>query len=232
MNSAHGPCACAARSRSNATSCSAWWHSRSIKYSASRSSGPRRPERRPLRPREHRENSPRSMNFARGSLVKDFASPTATIIASLAAVCVTTYFARLQYQLAKQQTRIAAEKLRHDLYDRRFAIIVSIFEYYQAIISWAGTEEQKAARDRFFRAYQEAGFLFKSESRIEAILKELNDDGNKVIGFKEHSDQFRPHPALYLEKFNESTDIQTKKFDDGLRQLKVALRQYLDFANL
>src|SRR5271166_4606400 len=68
MNSAHGPCACAARSRSNATSCSAWWHSRSIKYSASRSSGPRRPERRPLRPREHRENSPRSMNFARGSV--------------------------------------------------------------------------------------------------------------------------------------------------------------------
>ena len=46
----HGPCACAARSRSNATSCSACWHSRSIKYSASRSSGPRRPERRPLRP--------------------------------------------------------------------------------------------------------------------------------------------------------------------------------------
>src|SRR5271157_1321258 len=67
MNSAHGPCACAARSRSNATSCSAWWHSRSIKYSASRSSGPRRPERRPLQPREHRENSPRSMNFARAS---------------------------------------------------------------------------------------------------------------------------------------------------------------------
>src|SRR5271156_646751 len=50
MNSAHGPCACAARSRSNATSCSAWWHSRSIKYSASRNSGLRRPERRPLRP--------------------------------------------------------------------------------------------------------------------------------------------------------------------------------------
>src|SRR5271166_7008297 len=74
MNSAHDPCACAARSRSNATSCSAWWHSRSIKYSASRSSGPRRPERRPLRPREHRENSPRSMNFARGSAVNESTS--------------------------------------------------------------------------------------------------------------------------------------------------------------
>src|SRR5208337_3773309 len=72
MNSAHGPCACAARSRSNATSCSAWWRSRSIKSSASPSSGPRRPERRPLRPREHRENSPRSMNFARGSQETDF----------------------------------------------------------------------------------------------------------------------------------------------------------------
>ena len=69
---AHGPCACAARSRSNATSCSAWWRSRSIKYSASRNSGPRRPERRPLRPREHRENSPRSMNFARGSINTQF----------------------------------------------------------------------------------------------------------------------------------------------------------------
>src|ERR1700677_2064759 len=48
MNSARGSSACVARSRSNATSCSALLRSRSIKFSASRNSG-----RRPPEPRRH-----------------------------------------------------------------------------------------------------------------------------------------------------------------------------------
>ena len=55
-------------------------------------------------------------------LLKDFAAPIGTITAAIVAVSVTAYFARHQKKIAKAQARVAREKLRHDLYDRRFAI--------------------------------------------------------------------------------------------------------------
>src|SRR5436190_8882137 len=110
-------------------------------------------------------------------LARDFAGPIATTVAAIVAVCVTGYFARHQREIAKEQARIAREKLRLDLYDRRFEIFESIFDFYNAMISWAGTPEQKVSRSRFFRAYQESGFLFTRESEIENLLKTLNDEG-------------------------------------------------------
>jgi hypothetical protein len=113
---------------------------------------------------------------------KDFAAPVATIVAALSAVVVTAYF-------AARQAWIAEEKLRHDLFDRRLQIFTSIFDFYNAMTSWEGTQEQIVVRERFFRASQEACFLFKPESGIETLLKDLNDKGEKVIGFKEHGDR-------------------------------------------
>ena len=84
--------------------------------------------------------------------------PIATMLAAVVAVVVTGYF-------AWHQKEIAREKLRLDLYDRRFEIFSSIFDFYKAMISWEGTPEQEKARDRFFRAYQESGFLFTKEFR-------------------------------------------------------------------
>jgi hypothetical protein len=44
---------------------------------------------------------------------------------------------------------IQNEKIRMDLYNRRFEIFVSIFAFYEAMISWKGTPEQIAARNKF-----------------------------------------------------------------------------------
>ncbi len=41
--------------------------------------------------------------------------------------------------MAKEQADIAREKLRHDLYDRRFEIFSGIFDFYDAMILWKGT---------------------------------------------------------------------------------------------
>lgn len=124
------------------------------------------------------------------------------------------------------------EKLRLDLYDRRFEIFDSIFDFYDAMISWEGTLEQKEARKRFFRAYQESGFLFTKESGIPDLLKSLNDDAMKVIGYKEHRDSYKSDPALSLQLFKEATEIQTHVFDVGLIKLRVAMFQYLDFTKI
>src|SRR2546430_1658757 len=99
----------------------------------------------------------------------------ATIIAAVAAVRVTAHF-------AKEQARLASEKLRHDLFDRRLKIFESIFDFYRAMIGWRGTPEQIEARDRFFEAYQQSAFLFDKDSGIEELMKDLNDKGSRAIG--------------------------------------------------
>jgi hypothetical protein len=151
-------------------------------------------------------------------IFKDFAGPVATIIASLAAVSVTWHLAQRQTKIAEDQADLAREKLRHELYNRRFEIFTSIFDFYDAMISWreTPTPEQQAARQRFFRAYQESGFLFTKESGIPDLLKMLNDEGMKVIGYKEHPDLYRGDPATMIEQFEKTNDIQLRVFDQGL----------------
>jgi hypothetical protein len=124
------------------------------------------------------------------------------------------------------------EKLRLDLYDRRFEIFSSIFDFYEAMTGWEGTPEQKAARTRFFRAYQESGFLFTQASGIPDILKMLNDEAAKVIGYKENRDSYKSDPTFSREQFNQVTDIQIRVFDDGLAKLKAAMFPYLDFSKI
>ena len=124
------------------------------------------------------------------------------------------------------------EKLRLDLYDRRFEIFSSIFDFYEAMIGWEGTPEQKAARTRFFRAYQESGFLFTQASGIPDLLKMLNDEANKFIGYKENRESYKSDPDFSLEQFNQATHIQTRVFEDGLAKLKAAIFPYLDFSKV
>ena len=124
------------------------------------------------------------------------------------------------------------EKFRLELYDRRFEIFDSIFPFYDAMVSWKGTPEQREARTRFFRAYHESEFLFSEESGIPALLKKLNDDAAKVIGFKEEKDSFKSDPVLMNRLFMEVQDIQTKGFEEGLARLKAAMHSYLDFSKV
>lgn len=159
-----------------------------------------------------------------------YLQPIATILAAVVAVGVTGYFAWHQRNILREQTRVAKEKLRLDLYDRRFEIFSSIFDFYEAMISWEGTPDQIAARGRFFRAYQESAFLFTKESGITDLLKMLNDGGAKVIGFKENSHHYKSDPKLLIDQLNKTNDVLLKEFEDGLSKLRAAMHQYLDFS--
>jgi hypothetical protein len=165
-------------------------------------------------------------------IFRDFAGPIATIAAAATAVFVTWRLGSRQAEIAQQQADLAREKLRHDLYNRRFEIFTSIFDYYNAMISWkeTPTPEQQAARQRFFRAYQESVFLFTKESGIPDLLKMLNDKGNEVIGHKENPRTFTGDPARIIEQQKKVTEIQLGVFDQGLAQLRAAMHPYLDFS--
>ena len=124
------------------------------------------------------------------------------------------------------------EKVRLDLYDRRFEIFSSIFPFYNAMISWTGTPEQKEAQRAFFQAWHKSGFLFSAESGIQDLLKSLNEAGVKVIGFKENSNSLKSDLPSSHEQFTSVMNMQTRVFEDGLTKLKAAIYPYLDFTKI
>ena len=98
-------------------------------------------------------------------VLKDFAGPVATIIAAGAAVTVTGYFARRQWQTAH-------EKLLLDLFDKRFAL-------YEELISvlWRYATDSihvLEAQIDFARTTSRAQFLFGPE--VQAFLKGKGND--------------------------------------------------------
>lgn len=146
----------------------------------------------------------------------------AIAITPLIIAAVVAVVAFLQYRLAR-------EKLRLDLYNRRYEIYRSIFDFYHVLIGWKGTEADKAQQAKFFQAYQESKFLFSEKSGISAIYKKLNDGASKVIGFKENSSEYAKEPELFMKLFNETNAIQINEFDEGLRALEAKMKPYLTF---
>lgn len=161
---------------------------------------------------------------------KTFVGPIATIFASLVAVGVTGYFAWHQRNIADQQKEIAKNKLKLDLFDRRYKAFESIFPYYNALVDWRGTDEQKEARTHFFMSYHQSRFLFGGS--VESIFKELVDAGNKVIGFRETKDLIKGDPELFNKAFNETQNILLNVFDTRLSGLKEAVQPYIDLTKI
>jgi hypothetical protein len=99
--------------------------------------------------------------------LKDFAGPVATIIASLAAVTVTGYFARRQWRTAK-------DKLLLDLFDKRLAVYE---ELRQAFMRCREGNDQNAALE-FKEAISRARFFFDTQVTffLDQTARELNEE--------------------------------------------------------
>ena len=79
---------------------------------------------------------------------------------------VTTTIAVLVYIITRRQATTAKEKLRLDLYEKRFAIYMRTLDFFDALVSWKDTEEQKTLIAPFYRSYREARFLFPDSSGV------------------------------------------------------------------
>jgi hypothetical protein len=120
-------------------------------------------------------------------LFKDFAGPVATIIAAIAAVSVTAYFAWHQKSIAEQQAMFAREKLKHDLFDRRYGIYFAFERMIRCMMGQdgLGTDEENlltanvsAAQAVFILDDEISDYLF-SLHKI-AFRKTTYDDVMKI----------------------------------------------------
>lgn len=146
------------------------------------------------------------------------------IITSLVA-CSVAVIACLQLSTNRQ-------KLRLDLYNRRFDIYVKTIEFYQALSSYdpLNKNEFLEIRKRFSRAVKESQFLFDDASGIFLKLDELHATSFKVSGFKEKGGTVLNAGGHkeFLE-MSMAADSVLMQFSKEISILEKAFKKYLNF---
>jgi hypothetical protein len=121
-------------------------------------------------------------------ILKDFAGPVATIIASVTAALITWYFASRQAQIAtqqadisKQQADTALDQLRHNLFERRYQIYNTAKDLIKYLVNELsrGDEHPLMQAVQYYAKLEEARFFFPDD--ICEWLKLLRRECDKYM---------------------------------------------------
>lgn len=106
----------------------------------------------------------------------------AQLILSSFTALFTLVIAIASTRIANRQALTNEEKLRLDLYNKRFEIYRRSVDFYQVLESWDGSEQAKSVHKLFIIAKLESVFLFEPESGISQTLEDMHKRAFKVIG--------------------------------------------------
>lgn len=129
------------------------------------------------------------------------------------------------------QYKINKNKIRLDLYNRRFAVFDKILNYYLAYYSTNLTSEKIQGIEKdFVCAYRESLFLFGRESSVYKIITEIKDDLGFLFQFKE---KFGPLP-YDKDEYRAWSKTKEEKQDPAklMKSLEDALASWLDFQKI
>ena len=149
------------------------------------------------------------------------------IIEGIATVVIAVYVA----SIGTFQWLTARDKLRLELYDRRFEVYASALDFMQALMMWSSipVEERLQKRIAFIRASRESRFLFADDHRIVCLLDEFNTRSFKVTGYVEELSKYvaimpKETLAAYDEKQSSLEWIMA-----SITELETLMMPYLAF---
>ncbi|WP_175947658.1 hypothetical protein [Burkholderia pyrrocinia] len=150
------------------------------------------------------------------------------LTSTIPTILISAYVAWVAYQ----QYRTNREKLRLDLYDRRFGVYTASIDFYHVLSSYdeANQQHQEAHRD-FVKAMRESRFLFGQDSEIVSILEEMHTRAARIMGYKTHGKELRESDPNESRKWFETQqgDYLWIGSDQGLLRLEAVLMPFLDF---
>jgi hypothetical protein len=153
------------------------------------------------------------------------ASPWIAFLVAIASVCVGA----LAVWVALRQSKTSRQKLRLDLYDKRFAVFERTLAFYSALLGSAESLQSDAFESlfrEFIRAHNESQFLFDPESGIFKLLGQMVQRAGASRGFKTHAREADPNAVLELHKnFQEALTF----WYTSMGQLGQAIAPYLNF---
>jgi hypothetical protein len=121
------------------------------------------------------------------------------------------------------------DKLRLDLFNRRFSIYQRTLVFYQALIVWKDTDEQKALIPAFIEASREALFIFPRKSGVYEHLQRIWDHSWKITQHQEVMSGFAP-AALYGDE--ETKRVLRKVVDERSESAKWILSSMTELESL
>lgn len=160
-------------------------------------------------------------------ILKDFAGPIATIIASITAAFITWYFASRQAQIAaqqahtaKQQADTALDQLRYNLFEKRYAIYKDIQELIRLLINKSHSPDFNAFDViPHYVVMSEARFFFPGE--IFAWIQELEKDCQSFLVSRPSRST---NPKAFAEK--------SQRLVDKMNEMPQRFQQELGFRQL
>jgi hypothetical protein len=142
---------------------------------------------------------------------------------------VTIFLAYIAYQ----QWKTNQEKLRLDLYNRRFEVYsntITFFQFLSELPPGERSDEFKKVHRAFIRSSRESQFLFSNESKVFEILEKIHSDSFKVIGFKAiGTDVSKLGNNEVFTKMQVDANTVLADFDSSIKKLETAMSQYLRF---
>jgi hypothetical protein len=136
---------------------------------------------------------------------------------------------------------ISREKLRLDLYNRRFDVYSRTLDLLHELDGWRPTEMEKTSTSlqespqlekalrAFIKASREARFLFDDDSGVQKQLEQINADTFAIIGFKR---DIAPNPHYggpdFLLPYNDFLK-RLERVHASVTPLEEAMSKYLNF---
>ena len=118
---------------------------------------------------------------------------TTSVATSVIAICALV--------LTFRSWRDNRDKIRLDLFNRRFAIYQRVLVIYQELIVWQDRDDQKALIQPFIEASREALFIFPRKSGVYEYIQEFWEHTWKITRFTETMTIFpRQEMALYPDE--------------------------------
>ena len=154
----------------------------------------------------------------------DLALKAVTAVATTIVACYVALISRRQW-LTNQ------EKLRLDLYDRRFKIYVQVLEFYLAVIVWDGTDSQQQLRGPFTQAFRESRFLFPEKSGVFPFLKEFSERAFFIVNFDQLKGIQSADPRAYAKQVEKRT-ANVNWILESMQDFEDKLEPYLKFHRL
>lgn len=127
--------------------------------------------------------------------------------------------------VAFQQMRINKNKLRLDLYNKRFEVYTSALLFYQEVTSEGASKE--CHRD-FISKKESAYFLFSDNPKIYDLLNTMHEKLFKISGFRSSAEQLKSFHDAFRKAQAESVE-DLKCFSGITKILRQEMESYLSF---
>lgn len=152
-------------------------------------------------------------------------------LAPLATLTVAAFVAVMHFRQAKT----AREKLRLDLYNKRFAIYESALNFYQQLEGYELSEKKafSSVHRAFIKCMRESKFLFDRQSGIYEILEKMHMDSVRVTSFRDLAEEYsrmdEPAQRLKIAGFQKEMIDVLMSFPARIENLEAKIAKYLDF---